>query len=39
MTPYQKTHLVVSADKGQIIELEIAQQSHDEAASQKWKTQ
>ena len=39
MTTYYRTHIVVSADRAHIIELETAQHSNDEAAAHKWKAQ
>ena len=39
MMTYYDTHIVVNADKLKIIELETARQSHNKAASHKWKAQ
>ena len=39
MVAYYNTHVKVNTNKAKIIQLETAQQSHDEVASHKWKTQ
>ena len=38
-TAYYNTHVVVNSNKAKVIELETAQQSHDEVASHQWKAQ
>ena len=37
MIAYYNTHIVVNSNKAKVIELETAQQSHDEVASHQWK--